>query len=150
MRILFFVLALSIGITGYGQGSNTFKLPEILPPSPDVAALTKGAELSSTPHTGGANASIPICQLKAGSYTFPVSINYSSNGYKPEEIPSRVGLGWSLNAGGSVSRIVRGKPDDFCVPYPHRYLNEADILDYDDSAYYFITALEDQESEYDG
>ena len=53
-----------ISLTAFGQGgSNTFQLPEILHPSPDVAALSKGSELSSTPHTGGANTSIPVYDM---------------------------------------------------------------------------------------
>ena len=61
------------------QESNLFKLPEFLPPSPDVASIMKGGELSASPHTGGANASIPLYQLKLNDFTLPISLNYSSN-----------------------------------------------------------------------
>lgn len=146
MRILFSGLLLFAGIAAYGQGgNNTFKLPEILGPSPDVAALSKGAELSSTPHTGGPNASIPVYTLKMKGFSYPLSINYSSNGFKPEEVPSRVGINWSFNAGGSVSRIVKGKPDDFCTP-PSPHLTESQILAYNQDAYYYLQNLEDQGS----
>lgn len=42
----------------------------------------------------------------------PVSLNYHSGGIKVEEIASSTGLGWSLNAGGIVSRSVRGMEDE--------------------------------------
>ncbi|MBK9381710.1 MAG: hypothetical protein IPN39_10310 [Chitinophagaceae bacterium] len=122
------ILLLFFYIEIEAQGSNnTFKLPEVLPPSPDLATLTKGAELRSTPHTGGANSSIPIYELKLRNFSLPISVNYSSTGFKPEEIPSRVGLSWSLNAGGAVTRIVKGKPDDYCSP-PAQYLTESQVL----------------------
>lgn len=41
----------------------------------------------------------------------PVSISYHPSGIKVNEISSVVGLGWSLNAGGVITRLVRGAPD---------------------------------------
>lgn len=149
MRFIFLCLfGLTYSFCQAQSGSNDFKLPEILPPSPDVMALVKGGELSASPHTGAPNASIPIYSLKLRGYNLPISINYSSNGYKPEEVPSRTGLGWSLNAGGSVSRMVKGKPDDFCTP-PSTYLDESSVLNYGSTSYYFIADLEDQNSYHD-
>jgi hypothetical protein len=144
MRMLLVLVSNFIFVTALTQGSNTFKLPEFLPPSPDVAALMKGGELSASPHTGGANASIPLYQLNMKDFALPISINYSSNGFKPEEIPSRVGIGWSLSAGGAVSRIVRGKPDDFCTTPTVRTISE--LQAYSQDAYYYISDLEDQAS----
>lgn len=150
MRFFFFILsAFNWCIQICAQsGTNAFKLPEVLPPSPDVAALTKGAELRSTPHTGGANANIPIYELRLRDFVLPISVSYSSTGYKPEEIPSRVGLSWSLNAGGAVTRIVKGKPDDFCSP-PAQYLTESQVLAKNESSYFFIEGLEDQALNFD-
>ena len=88
------------------------KLPTILPPTPEAAALTKNAELTAGAYHGGSQASVPLYQIKMGDFTLPIGINYASNGFKVDEIPSRVGLGFSLNAGGVITRIVNGKPDD--------------------------------------
>jgi YD repeat-containing protein len=140
-------IALSI-ISIQLNSQNTIKLPEILSPSPDVASITKGAELSATPHSGAANASIPVYELKLKDFTLPISLNYSANGFKPEEIPSRVGLGWSLNAGGVVSRIQHGKPDDFCT-YPSTYLDVSQVQAYTSSSYYFLDDLADEGSYHD-
>lgn len=143
------ILLLFFYIEIEAQGSNnTFKLPEVLPPSPDLATLTKGAELRSTPHTGGANSSIPIYELKLRNFSLPISVNYSSTGFKPEEIPSRVGLSWSLNAGGAVTRIVKGKPDDYCSP-PAQYLTESQVLAKNSNSFFFLEDLEDQNSNHD-
>ena len=42
----------------------------------------------------------------------PVSINYHAGGIRVQDIASNVGLGWNLNAGGQITRIVRQLPDD--------------------------------------
>lgn len=62
--------------------------------------------------TGTVNVNIPISEISAGSFKVPVSVNYSSSGFKPEEINSWVGMGWNLIAGGSISRVIYGYPDD--------------------------------------
>jgi len=41
-----------------------------------------------------------------------VSISYHGAGIKASEIASSVGLGWTLNAGGVITRSVRGAPDE--------------------------------------
>ncbi len=115
MRIQFFICCLFLFLVGKSQ-NNPLKLPEFLPPSPDAGAIIKGAELSSNPHTGTANVSVPIYTLKIKDFSLPISLNYSTNGFKPDEICSRVGIGWNLNAGGVITRIIRGKPDEFDIP----------------------------------
>ncbi len=41
----------------------------------------------------------------------PIGISYHSTANKPDNFPGIVGLGWSLEAGGSITRVVRGLPD---------------------------------------
>jgi len=41
-----------------------------------------------------------------------ISVNYHLAGIRLSEMASMVGLGWSLNAGGMISRSVLGIPDD--------------------------------------
>ena len=48
--------------------------------------------------------SIPIHTIKVGDYSLPVSLEYHASGIKVAQEASRVGLAWSLHAGGSVSR----------------------------------------------
>lgn len=104
-----------------GQAQNPsldFKIPQVLQAAPDVQAFVTGGSLSSSLHTGAAAASIPIYSLNNHGFTLPISLNYNSTGFKPNEHSSRTGVGWALSAGGMVSRTTRGKPDDFISPYP--------------------------------
>jgi len=91
--------------------ANPGTLPSVIPPSPDVATLAKSGGLSSSLHTGTASASIPLYELNVGQLKIPIALNYSTNGTRTNDIASRVGLGWNLVAGGSVSRIIHDEED---------------------------------------
>jgi|GEM_PF-1062944 len=87
-------------------------LPDILPPSPEVANLTKAGIGAVDQSTGAINASIPLYTLKVKEITFPISLSYNSQGIKTDEACSRVGCGWNINSGGVITRVVRGQPDE--------------------------------------
>jgi len=99
---------------------------------PRVKAQDGPNEFNKVPLTGNAGAenraqSVPV-NLYTGipSFSVPVysyshqsgiglnvSINYQGGGgVKVNESPSAVGLGWRLDAGGSITRVVRGMPDE--------------------------------------
>lgn len=59
------------------------------------------------PVTGSANAYIPLL-----SGNIQVGLSYSSNGVRLKDSEGDAGLGWNLNAGGQVTRVLRGLPDD--------------------------------------
>ena len=62
--------------------------------------------------TGSPQVSIPLYTLEYAGMTLPISLEYDASGVKVESIASSVGLNWSLNLGGNVSRIVKGAPDE--------------------------------------
>jgi len=61
---------------------------------------------------GRAQVSIPIWEFKSGSISVPISLDYTASGIKAEHNSGSYGLGWSLTAGGSVSRTLNDLPDD--------------------------------------
>ncbi|WP_394974036.1 hypothetical protein [uncultured Croceitalea sp.] len=94
------------------QINNSQELSEITPPSPEAASFGKFTEVPVSLYTGLANVSIPITSFEVGGKSFPVSLSYHGRGVKVNEIPSRVGMGWALNAGGAISRQTRYVADD--------------------------------------
>jgi YD repeat-containing protein len=90
-----------------------------VPPSPDAAALLKYASVPVNLYSGLPEINIPLVELKSRVGTIPISLSYHASGIKVQDIASSVGLGWSLNAGGAVTRVVRGLPDEG----PNGYLN---------------------------
>jgi hypothetical protein len=66
-----------------------------------------------SPSTGSANVNIPIYTVTSGSLAVPVSLNYSTNGVKIKDVEGTAGMGWDVQAGGQISRQLRGLPDDY-------------------------------------
>lgn len=134
MRKILFLLFSGCVTMAMGQNNDqaAAKLPQVLPPGPEAASIIKAGQLSVGLHTGSAQASVPICELKAGELVYPISLNYASNGFKVDAIPSRVGMDWSLSM-GVVSRTVHGIPDEKAThpPMPaNLYANTQEVLDY--------------------
>jgi YD repeat-containing protein len=92
--------------------TSTVAQNNVVPPSPTAAALAKYAEWPVSLYTGTPEINIPLYSLTSQKVTVPVSLSYHASGIKVEEDASWVGLGWSLNCGGVITRTVKGLPDD--------------------------------------
>ena len=92
---------------------NSFSLKihsDILPP--DVAAFQKYNALPVNHYTGKVDVNIPIFDIVSGGIKVPISLSYNTGGIKVDQLASSVGLGWNLNAGGSVFRKINDAPDN--------------------------------------
>ncbi|WP_405206018.1 RHS repeat domain-containing protein [Aquimarina sp. LLG6339-5] len=87
-------------------------MPTVIPPSPEAASITKYVDMKINEYRGMVQHQIPIYQITDGMINLPISLNYQSGGFKVVESSSSVGLGWSLNAGGVITRSMNGVPDD--------------------------------------
>lgn len=69
--------------------------------------------LSGDPYTGRLQASLPLCELSSSDLNIPISLNYTAgSGVRISDLNTVVGMDWQLVAGGSISRTVRGIPDE--------------------------------------
>lgn len=84
----------------------------IIPPSPNAASLVSGTQSQVSQYTGRATVNIPIYTIETGNFSLPISLSYNTGGVRVSGIASWCGLGWSLNAGGLVTRSVVGLPDE--------------------------------------
>lgn len=91
---------------------NAQKAPQIVPPAPNAAALAQYADIPVSKYSGVPNISIPVYTINTGGYQLPISVSYHASGIKAQQEASSVGLGWALNAGGVITRQIRGI-DDF-------------------------------------
>ncbi|QIY92073.1 hypothetical protein [Chryseobacterium gallinarum] len=89
-------------------------LPQVIPPSPTVSALMKFEEVPVNNYTGVPDISIPLINIPTSSKDFnlDLSLKYHPSSIAVSEIASDVGLGWSLFAGGTISRTIRGHADE--------------------------------------
>ncbi len=88
------------------------QIKDVVMPSPNAASLGKYGDIPVSYYTGVPNIGIPIHTLTEGALSLPISLSYHTGGVKVGEPASWVGLGWSLSAGGMISRTVQGKPDE--------------------------------------
>ncbi|WEA00680.1 hypothetical protein [Mucilaginibacter sp. SJ] len=118
-KLLPLIIFLAI-FSGTNFSNAQATLPQVIPSSPDVSALARYAETPVSYSTGVPDISVPIYNLTSGKLSVPISISYHSGGIRVRDIASIAGLGWSLNAGGMVSRTVLGRRDesnDYVAPY---------------------------------
>ena len=87
-------------------------------PSGSTSFLNANASVSPSLYTGGLELSLPIYTLKSTALQIPISITYTaSNGVRPTDPNTVVGMDWMLMAGGSIKRQVRGLPDEVAYGY---------------------------------
>ena len=87
-------------------------LRNVIAPSPNAAALGKYGEWPVNLNSGTPSINIPLYELKGRTLSVPIALTYHASGIKVGEKASWVGSGWSLQAGGVITRSVRGLPDE--------------------------------------
>ncbi len=106
------------------------RLDHLIPPSPEAAALARAGSVEVSLYTGTPSVRIPLWTLKGDVVSLPVYLSYHSNGMKVGEIPGWTGLGWTLHAGGVITRTVRGRADDLPKGYLATGRNFLHLLPY--------------------
>lgn len=112
MRVKNLIFLLLAGSRVMAQDQYSGDIPVARPVTPNSAALFKAEQRPVGSYTGTTPINIPLYNLTAGDLQVPVNLNYHNGGIKVEEVAGWVGLGWSLSAGGRITRAVNGTPDD--------------------------------------
>jgi YD repeat-containing protein len=113
--LLLFIIGFCFHSQAQTPATSLPQLPRVIPPSPDAAALGKYGDLPISAYTGTPNISIPLYEIKEGDITVPISLSYHASGVKVEEEASWAGLGWTLNAGGVLTKSIVGKDDETAI-----------------------------------
>lgn len=106
------LLFLSLTISVFAFSQQEYLMGRVNIASPTAASIGKYGDVPVSYHTGIPSISIPIHTLTSGSLQLPVSLSYHAGGLRVEENDSWVGAGWTLNAGGVITRTVKDKPDE--------------------------------------
>ncbi|MDR3715833.1 MAG: DUF5977 domain-containing protein [Puia sp.] len=93
------------------EGQAIVNTPDFVPPPADAATLGKYGDVPVTMSNGSTTITVPIYDIKTPRLSLPIGFNYNTAGIKVDDVASWVGLGWSLNAGGVITRAVRGIDD---------------------------------------
>lgn len=123
MKNIYFKIILLVLFLGLSNNifSQTVDLTDyntdvkVIPPSPEANALGTFGTIPVGLHSGTIQYSIPLYTVQGINLSVPISLNYNTNGIKLEDISTWVGAGWTLDAGGLITRSVRGELDELNI-----------------------------------
>ena len=110
--LLGFIVLIGLPLFAIGNKAHTNPSMQIMQPSSVANSLGEFSEIPIDLYTGRTNINIPLFTITHNDIEVPVSLSYHGGGIKVDDECGIVGLGWTLNASGVVSRIVRGMPDE--------------------------------------
>jgi YD repeat-containing protein len=84
---------------------------------PKVFDMLQKYDVPMSNYTGTFDYNIPIYELNQNGFQDNISISYNSSGFYPNKRDGELGVNWSLNCGGVISRSVVGVPDEY-MGYP--------------------------------
>ncbi|KAA0128367.1 hypothetical protein FY557_08840 [Chryseobacterium sp. SN22] len=89
-------------------------IKQLFPAAPTSNNLMKFEEVPVSNYTGIPDIEIPISAIPTNEakISVNVSLKYHPLNAKPDDKSGEEGLGWSLFAGGSITRTIRGSADD--------------------------------------
>lgn len=107
--------------------------------SPNASSLGEYGEVPVSLYTGVPDIKIPLYTIELGEYNLPITMSYHAGGIRPDQHVGWTGLGWTLNAGGCISRVVNGIADEY--HNPNNYTSERE-LQQESGFYYRHSAIE--------
>ncbi len=126
------------------------EMPKIIPPSPTAYKLGTYGKVPVNKYTGTINYTIPVFNYKTKNLTIPISLTYRSNGVKIDEMNTNVGLGWSLDGIGLISRIIRDKPDEYGNQLlPSKPIHEEGAMSPTSLSFFYLSQNENVDTEPD-
>jgi hypothetical protein len=109
------IFAFFLYSTSNGQSPTPEPLSNIMPPSPNAATFTRYGDYPVSYSTGLVDISVPLYEINEENFKLGVNISYHASGRKSAISFSSLGSNWALNAGGMISRTIKGRPD--MLPY---------------------------------
>ena len=85
--------------------------PDIIRPSVNADQFNVAVKAETALSKGQLSLSIPLMELKGKGYDLPISLTFYNGDVTFCTEASPVGLGWSLMAGGVITKTIRGSDD---------------------------------------
>lgn len=112
-KLYYLITLFSISI-GAQIGSNPNPVNssiDMYPKTPEAAAMSKFVDIPAGNYTGVADFTIPLYTIEFEGEKIPIELRYTTTGVTVGQVATRVGLGWVLNTGPSLSQQVIGTQD---------------------------------------
>ncbi|WP_410222294.1 hypothetical protein [Pedobacter sp.] len=110
-RIFLFLIGFFTNALLHAQSKTPYAIA-----SPNAAGLGLYGQIPVSYFNGLPNIGIPLHVITEKELTLPIDLSYHASGVRPDHHPGWVGLGWSLSAGGTITRKVNGEPDEMKDP----------------------------------
>lgn len=107
-RKLLFVTFFAICVT-YNYASDFYLDNSI---STQVEGMFRYGNVETSLNVGRLNFAAPIYNLCDPDFNLDISLSYNSDGFKPFKASGYVGYNWCLQAGGCITREVKGYADE--------------------------------------
>ena len=116
--ITIFLFISSFHMMSQTQTGASFVTPGLdklvkVPNSPEAAAFAKYGDFDVNMYNGVPNIIVPLHEIQGREFNLPISLTYDASGIKVDQMATWAGLGWNLNAGGRITRLTMGLPDDY-------------------------------------
>lgn len=98
-------------------------LPAVVKPSPQSMAFTRYGDYPMTGVNGLTDITIPIHTITGRKLSLPVTMSFHASGMMAGEVEGALGMRWTLNCGGLITRTMKGVPDEW---------SQQDMLDIND------------------
>jgi len=138
-RYIFLLIAYWISLHSFSQIIGSVDTPNLTSRTPNVAIFEKFGYYPVGNHTGVPDISIPLYEVKIEGVTVPIVLKYHASGIKVSDIASWVGLGWSLEPGGSITQSINGDNDNsseyFDIQLKNGYHPNKDNSNYTEALY---------------
>lgn len=95
------------------QSAEPFNYYNNISPSISSFAMERYGNVEHSLYTGAMTYSLPLYTYQDEDFTLPISLEYHYDGFRPAQNSGSVGYGWALNCGGTITREVRGFPDEY-------------------------------------
>ncbi|SFC66294.1 YD repeat-containing protein [Flagellimonas taeanensis] len=92
------------------QLGNEFQ--SVIPNSPTAEEFKRQVDFPVSYYTGVPDIDINLYSTSVDGKDIDVTLRYLANGIKVDQRATWVGLGWSLNVGGVITRSIRGGADE--------------------------------------
>lgn len=93
-------------------------------PTPQAADLGRFGDIPMSYHTGRACVTIPVFSFTERGVTLDVSLSYDTSGLLLNKLPGLMGPGWTINAGGCITRIQNNFCDEMVFDSHYSFSNE--------------------------
>ncbi|HEX6428267.1 MAG TPA: hypothetical protein VF008_11295, partial [Niastella sp.] len=117
------------------------QLKSYIGPSPNAASLGTYGQIPVSEYSGVPNIQIPLYSIETEGFSLPITLSYHGATLKSVDDASWVGFGWSLNAGGVITRCKRDENDfganGFFQPPSPNFPFCFDAIDYEPDIFYY-------------